>query len=204
MFKVFFLILVPEFAWDHISVARRGYLYILVTYLLPAIALVTGVEGWRLAKYGQWQSKYEVTKHFTSTAALHFEILHAVLFLTMVLASSILIYMAIESFHGRRSFLQSFTVAAYGYSPVFLFHLLNALPKIHPAIPWAIGAALMIWVLYQAVPRVLRADPVHAFGIYLSVVFIMVLLSALVRVTTAMYLIGQVNLHSSALGRWLQ
>ena len=207
MFKVFFLIFEPNAAWERIALAKRGYAFILGTYLLPFILLDTFVEGWGMLKWGKWQSHLEIMKTFTHTTVIHFEILQAILLLAMVFVSALLLYVAAESFHGRRSYLQVFSTVAYGYSPLFLANLLNVSPTLNPGIAWALGIAMTVWILYQGVPLGLRPDPTHAFGIYLSAVFVVVLISAMARVLPALYIMGLIDFQNSWLlqqmGHWL-
>ena len=48
MLKVFFLILRPAKTWERTAEDQRGYVYILLTYLLPFIALDVFAQGWSL------------------------------------------------------------------------------------------------------------------------------------------------------------
>ena len=86
----------------------------------------------------------------------------------MVLVSALLIYRIGQTFQDRLSFLQAYTVAAYGFSPLLLFHFLDASADMHPLVPWLLGIGLAVWILYQGIPRVMQPDPTHAFGVYLS------------------------------------
>jgi hypothetical protein len=78
---------------------------------------------------------------------------------------------------------------------------------VNPVVPWVLGLGLTIWVLYQGIPRILERDPVHAFGNYLSAIFVLVLTTGLVRLFTGMYVLGYINFQHStftrALGHWL-
>lgn len=208
MLKVFFLLFEPDVAWEKIAQVRRGYAFILLTYLLPFIALVTVLDGWGLMQWGKWQPRFHKLKLFADPVpVIHFEILQAGLLLAVVFLGALLLHLASADFHGRRTYLQSFTVIAYSFSPMFLVHPLNLYPDVNPAVPWAIGLMLSIWVLYQGIPRVLERDPVHAFGNYLSAIFVMLLTSGLARLFTGMYLLGYINFEHSAvtraLGHWL-
>src|ERR1700749_4528022 len=191
MYKVFFLLFAPGMAWDRIAAAGRGFFFILGTQLLPFIALDVLVQGWSLEKHGHWQPHLQITKTFTHTTVVHFEILQAALLLAMVLVSALLVWLAAENFHGRRSYLMVFTTIAYAYSPLFLADLLLASPTLNPIIPWGLGVMGTIWVLYQGIPRGLKTDPVHAFGIYLTSIMIVVLMSGLVHIRPALYPIGR-------------
>lgn len=207
MLKVFFLVFEPAVAWEKISQAKRGYFFILGTYLLPVLLLAAAVEGWGLKQNGKWQPVYQKVREFSDQTVLNYEIFQSVLVLAMVFISAALLHVAAPNFHGRRTYLQSFTTVAYGLSPLFFAHLLNYFAAMHPAIPWVIGILLSIWVLYQGVPRLVSTDPTHAFGAYLSAVFILLLMSGIVRLITGMFLLGQYNFKRSAatraLGEWL-
>lgn len=197
MLKVFFLIFEPGVAWERIAQARRGMFFILATYLLPMIALMAVVEGWGLNRWGKWQPKFDKFKNFSLREIISFEILQALVLLAMIFICALLLLKISETFHARRKYLPAFTVIAYGFSPFFLLKFLDAGPTMPPAATWAIGIALTMWILYQGIPRVLQPDATHAFGIYLSGVFVVVLVSGMARLITAMYLLGYMDFQHS-------
>jgi hypothetical protein len=208
MLRVFFLLFEPAEAWLKIGQARRGFAFILGLHLLPFIAVVTIAEGWGLMHWGRWQPQMQKIRIFSDAQIVwHFEILQAVMFLLVVAISSLLLFIASESFHGKKSFLSAFTVMSYGFSPLFLCQFMNLIPSLNLFVGWGIGITLTVWVLYSGVPRVMQCLPAHAFGVYLSAAAIAVLLSGLVRAFTAMFLTGQINFsHSTvtrAIGHWL-
>lgn len=203
MIKVFFMIFEPGVAWEKIAQSQRGYTYIFTTYLLPFILLVTALEGWGLEKWGKWQSRFEKMKDFTPREVYVYETVQFVLLLGMVLVASLLILRVSQTFHGRNNYLQAFTLTAYGFSPIFLLRLLDPIPSMNPWVTWGLGVAVMIWILYQGVPRVIQPDPTHAFGLYLSAIFVMVLTSGMARLITAMFLMGESSFSHSWLTREL-
>lgn len=197
MIKVFFLIFEPGPAWEKIAQARRGFAYITTVHLLPLIILGTALEAWGLHRHGKWQPRFQFFKPFSSDEILTFETIQFVLFVAVVFVSALLIYRICQTFQDRNTFLQAFTTAAYGFSPLFLLHFLDASASVHPAIPWLLGIAGVIWILYQGIPRVMQTDPTHAFGIYVSTVFVVILTSCLARMVTGMYLLGYMDLEHS-------
>lgn len=197
MIKVFFLIFEPGVAWDKIAQARRGIFYITTVHLLPLILLGTALEAWGISRHGKWQPRFQLYKKFTFEEILSFQVIQVLLFLAVVWVSALLIYKISQTFQDRLAFRQAYTVAAYGFSPLFLFHFLDAGAGVHPAVPWLLGIALVIWILYQGIPRVMQPDPTHAFGVYLSAVVVVVLTSGLARVITGMYLLGYMDLQHS-------
>jgi hypothetical protein len=115
----------------------------------------------------------------------------------VVFASALVIYKISQTFQDRLSFLQSFTAVAYGFSPLFLLHFLDASASIHPAVPWLLGMGFVVWILYQGIPRVMQPDPTHAFGVYLSAMIVVLLSSFLARMVTGLYLLGYIDLQHS-------
>lgn len=201
MIKAFFLIFEPGVAWDRISQARRGFGFILGTYLLPMIVLTAAAEGWGLERWGKWMPKYQMFKEFTGNTVVTFEVIQALLLLAMVFVCALLFLKVSQTFHGRNSYLQAFTTIAYGFSPFFMMRFLDTAPMMSPWVSWGIGIALSVWIMYQGIPRVMQPDPTHAFGLYLSAVFVMVLTSVVVRILTGLYLLGYMNFQHSWLTR---
>jgi hypothetical protein len=202
MIKAFFLIFEPGVAWDKIAQARRGFLYITVVHLLPLIVLCTALETWGLHVHGK-MTRYQMIKTFTPQEVTCFGIIEFVLLLAMVFVSALLIFKISQTFQDRLTFLQAFTTVAYGFSPIFLFWCLDYFATMHPAVPWLLGLAVTVWILYQGIPRVMQPDPTHAFGVYLSATFVVILTSGLARLMTAMYVLGYMDLQHSWLAHKL-
>lgn len=197
MIKVFFLIFEPRVAWERIALAQRGFAFILGVQLLPMIVLATVAEGWGLSRWGKWQSKFQTFREFSNREIITLEVIQGLLFLAMVLLCALLLLRITQTFQNRNNYLQAFTTMAYSCSPLFLARVLDAGPMVHPATAWVIGIVLAFWVLYQGIPLVMQPDPTHAFGVYLSSMFVIILTSGLARVFTAMYLLGYVDFRHS-------
>ena len=197
MIKVFFLIFEPGVAWDKIAQARRGLVFITGLQLLPMILLGSALETWGLLRHGKWQPKFQMFKVFPEPDIYNYEIIQFCLLLAVVFVSALLVFKISQTFQDRLKFLQVFTTVAYGFTPMFLVRFLDASASMNPLVPWLIGVALMMWILYQGIPRVMQPDPTHAFGVYLSTVIVVVLTSGLARLITAMYLLGQMNFQHS-------
>ena len=203
MLKVFFLIFEPGVAWERIAQTRRGFVFILSTYLLPMILLGTAVEGWGLITWGKWQPKFQKIRGFTNQEIIGFEIVQTVILILVVFICALLLLKVSQTFHERGTYLQAFTTIAYGFSPLFLMRLLDVGPMMSPWTTWGIGVVLTIWILYQGIPRVLQPDPTHAFGLYLSAMFVVVLTSGMARLITGIYLLGYIDFNHSWLTRKL-
>ena len=201
MIKAFFFIFEPVVAWTKVAKAQRSIGFILMTYLVPTLLLVAGVEGWGLAKWGKWLPGFQKFKDFTRREIYFFEGTEFVLSLLMVFIIALLIRHNNQTFRKAKNLLPSFTIAAYALSPLFLLRLLDAIPTVNPWVSWGLGVVLTIWVLYQGLPRILQPDPVHAFGLYLSSAMVVLLTTGVMRLLTALYLMGDVDLHHSWLTR---
>ena len=196
MIKVFFLIFEPDVAWEKIAQARRGVVFITGLHLLPLILLGSAVETWGLLRHGKL-GRYGVLKIFPPDEIYLFAAVQFVLLLAVVFVSALLVFRIAQTFQDRLTFLQAFTAVAYGFCPMFLFRLLDFGAEVPLWVPWLIGMALTMWILYQGIPRVMQPDPTHAFGVYLSAMIVVVLTSGLARLVTAMYLLGYVDFHHS-------
>lgn len=208
MIWVCVLLFKPVFVWDRLAQAQRGIGFILATYLLPFIIGVTAWEGYGLLHWGHAQSHLHLVRVFTvSRVILRFEILHALLLLGAVFFSALLLKLTCEQFHTKKSYRQTFTVMAYAFGPTLLVSLLDVLPHLHPLVTWAIGSVLSLMALYSGVPRVIQMLPVHALGTYLAASFVLLAMSGIVRLFTAMFVMGQIDFERSTLtrclGQWL-
>ena len=197
MIKVFFLIFEPGVAWEKIAQARRGLFFITVVHLLPLILIGTALETRGLLRHGKWQPYYKMFKVFPPEEIYIFEGVQFLLLFAVVFVSALIVFRISQTFQDRLNFRQAFTTVAYGFSPMFLFHLLDASAQIHPSVPWLLGMALTMWILYQGIPRIMQPDPTHAFGVYLSAMIVVVLTSGLARLITGMYLLGRMDFHHS-------
>src|SRR6266853_4253691 len=190
MIKALLLIFEPFASWERIWRARRGVAFVLFLYLLPTLVLISAVEGYGLRHWGRAR-ELGPRRFYTPGEVIIFEVAQVLLFMVIVLIGAKLIKSVGETFHGRHSFTQCFVLVAYGLSPLFLLHLLNAVKDISPWITWAIGIILSIAVLYQGVPRMMEPDPPHAFGLYLMSSVLLLFIAGLARFVTAWYLQGK-------------
>jgi hypothetical protein len=201
MIKVFFLIFEPGVAWEKIALARRGIAFITVVQLLPLLLLGAAAETWGLWRHGKWQPRFDKFKEFPHPEIIHYEVVQFFLMLAVVFISALLVFKISQTFQERQRFLPAFTVVAYGFTPLFLVRVLDYGATMHPAATWGIGILLTVWILYQGIPRVMQPDPTHAFGVYLSTMFVVVLTSGLARLVTGMYLLGYMDFQHSWLSR---
>jgi Yip1-like protein len=193
MIKTFLLIFNPAEAWDRIIRARHSLLFILVVYLLPLLIITSLAEAYGLVHWGKLQGTMRVPKMFSFTEAVVFESAYVALSLTIVFIGAQVVKSMGETFHSRNTYLQTFTLLAYGLSPLFLLHLLDAFRPISPWVSWLIGILLSWGVLYHGVPKVMEPDPSHGFGLFLVTSIVLCLATGLSRLVTAWYLQGKLG-----------
>src|ERR1700685_3018797 len=125
MIKAFLLVLYPAATWDGIVLVKRSWPMILIRYLIPLWLIGFIAEGYGLVHWGKPQGFTEQTKFFSNSEALIFEILQLILLVTIVFGGAKMIKACGETFHGRNTFEQTFTVAAYGLGPLFALRVFD-------------------------------------------------------------------------------
>jgi Yip1 domain len=190
MIKALFLIFEPGPAWNRVALSRRSLGLTVVLYLLPMMLIVAAAEGVGLVEWGRLQSGVVGIKRFTPGEALIIEMLQLLLMSVILVVSAHLIKSLGETFHGRHTYQQAFTVVIYGLSPMFLLRLLDVFPTMNLWIPWGLGILLTVKVLYEGVPRIMLPDPPHAFGLYLMSCLLLTMVTAVERFVIIGYLTG--------------
>jgi hypothetical protein len=201
MIKALLLIFDTAATWDRIVAAQRKWSFVLLAYLLPFLLLVSAVEGYGLVHWGKPRGEMSLIVSLSIAETGVYETFQFIIAVLSVFIIARLIKSLGETFHGRHFFAQTFTVAAYGLSPVFLMRLLDVFPNISPWLTWSIGIILTTAILYHGVPRVMQPDPPHAFGLYLTSALLMVLVTGLTRFFTAWYLEGKLPVLDGIISR---
>jgi Yip1 domain len=190
MIKALMLIFTPIQTWDQLIKDQKSPGVIVMTFLLPLLLLTSTVEGYGLTRWGEPQSEVNYVKIFSVPEAFKYEAAQFVISLGMVFIGAAIVKILGETFHGKHTFRQAFTAVAYGLSPYFTLRLLDA-SSISPWIPWGIGILLSIMVLYHGIPRSMVPDPAHAFGLFLTSVLLLAMVTGVVRFMTILYLHGK-------------
>lgn len=194
MIKALLLVFYPAATWDAIVLAKRGWLKVLLGYLLPLWLMAFIAEGYGLIHWGKPRGLVSQTKFYSNSEALIFEILQLVLQFVIVVAGAKVIKALGDTFHGRHTFNQAFTVTAFGLGPFFALRILDIFHGISGWAYWAtwtVGILCCFSVLYHGIPRVMQPDPPHAFGLYLTSAFLLTMVSGLARFLTYSYLAGK-------------
>jgi len=194
MIKAFLLVVDPVATWDRIVQTKRSWQVILLSYLLPLWLIAFVAEGFGLVHWGKPRGIISQIHKFSHSEALIFEIIQLGLMVLLVFLGARLVKAFGETFRGRNTFDQAFTVVAYGLGPVFTMRVFDIFPGVSGWaywVTWGIGILLTFAILYHGIPRVMLPDPPHAFGLYLVSSLFLMMLSGLIRFLTYSYLEGK-------------
>ncbi|MGN6552963.1 MAG: Yip1 family protein [Verrucomicrobiota bacterium] len=191
MIKAFLLIFFPVQTWEQIAAIQRKPAVVMMFHLLPLLVLSTAAECFGLVHWGRMRGEIAYLVRFPVSHAVVFGVGRILLSLLTVLLLTRLIKALGETFHGRHSFQQVFTVAAYGLSPLFLLQALNAIPVLSPWLTWIVGVFLSASVLYSGLPIIMKPDPPHALGLYLMTCLLMTIVTGLISFLTVWYVQGK-------------
>lgn len=192
MIKALLLLLRPVPTWDGIANAGRSLLFVLFLYLLPLILLTSVVEGYGLHQWGKMQ-KAEVghLKKFSVAETVVVEAAHSVLLLGVAFMGALAAKSFADTFHRRHTYAQAFTVIAYGLGPLLVLRMVDLTAVVTPWVPWSVGLALTVAVLYQGLPCLLRPDPPHAMGLYFLTSLTLAVIAGLARLLYTYYVEGR-------------
>jgi hypothetical protein len=195
------LIFSPFETWEKISTAQRGFFWTLCVYLLPLLLIGVGVEALLLARFGEKRGEFGSIINVPIDLAIRYAAVYFVILLAAVFVTAKFLSLASESFNLRTTYLQSFTVMAYGFGPIILARILDGLPQLNTWVCWAMGAAGAVSVLYHGVGTVLRPDQTKGFGLYLMSIIIVVLVSGLAHFAALSVLHGKILQSHAEQGR---
>lgn len=203
MIKALLLVFGAQATWTRISETPRKWGLVFTTYLLPMVLIVCAAEGFGLIQWGRMRGRIPKLVHFSIPQAVVYEVGQFFLSMLIVFLGAKLIKSLAETFHGRNTFSQTFTIAAYGLSPYFLLRMADMYPGIPPWLTWAVGMMLTISILYSGIPIILKPDPPHALGLYLMSSLFLAILTGLVRFVTIWYLSGKFGKLDAFISRFV-
>jgi hypothetical protein len=190
MIKALLLIVQPAVTWDGISRAQRNIGFVLLTFLLPLLALTALGEGYGWVHWGKWRELGGL-RRLPLGETLVVQAAQVLVSLLVVFVGGNMVKAVGETFRARPNYTQTFGLVAYALGPVFLFRLLDAFAGMSPWVGWAIGICLSLAALYHGVPRIMEPDPAHAFGLYLISALLMVLFTGVLQFLVDAYLHGR-------------
>jgi uncharacterized membrane protein YecN with MAPEG domain len=205
MIMALLVIFNPMATWERIFRAQRSVIFIFCVSVLPLLALTSAAEGYRLISWDR-AGDLKPLKPFAAGEAIIYEVAQLIVSVLVVFLGGKLIRALGETFHGRHTYTQAFTTAAYGLGPLFLLRFLDGVKDVSPWLSWSIGIILSLAALYHGVPRVMQPDPPHAFGLFLMSGMLLMFITGLARFVTFWYLHGKFPVLEAAVAdlatRW--
>ncbi len=163
---------------------------VLLFSVLPLMILTFTVEGFSLIKYGE-VFRDLAPRAVSPVRAIKYVVFYGVASLAVVFLGAKLLQNMGKSFNLFANYSLCFILIVFGYTPIFLVRLIDALPQINTWIPWTVGVALSFRILYHGVALWLKPEQTKGFGLFLvSFVYVLVL-SALVHFTSIQVLQGR-------------
>lgn len=186
------LIFTPFRTWERINAAQRSVLWILCLFLLPFLVSTVGLEGLSLWHWGERQDQLDHMVKISSDLAIRYSVAQLVLLLVSIFLGAKFLQWITFSFQVQSSYKRCFTMMAYGFGPIMLLRLFDALPRLNTWVCWGIGVLLSISALYHGVGLILRPEQTKGFGLYLVSMLTLVLSSGLSHFVAVSVLHGKI------------
>jgi len=192
MIKALLLIFRPVQTWNGIEAANRSIAYILCLHLMPLILFTSALEGYGLVEWGRsHKGEFPYIKKYQVSEVVVIEVVLSLIYLGLAFLIAHLAKHFASTFHTRSTFRQAFTAIAFGLSPLITLRLGDLIPGLTAWVPWGVGMALTVGVLYLGLPTLLKPDPPHAFGLYFMTSLTLVVTFGLWRLLTWQFFLGR-------------
>lgn len=179
MFNALLLLFAPQTAWNRIASGKSNLFGVVLLLLLPLIAGSVWFEGYGLKRWGDKQGEIERQMTVDAQRVERYQIAQATSAVVMFVLGAFVLQHLAHSFNFYPPLKESFTLAAYGWSPYLFFRCLDAHPSMPTWFCWMLGAVASLRCLYHGVALVLKPDQTKGFGVYMMAVFLGAMLSAL-------------------------
>jgi hypothetical protein len=177
--------------WERIAHARRGLIYVLVVQFCPLLLLFCVGEGFYLVHWGRPRGIVPRPHIFPVNEIVVFEVAQFVFWLIIATVDAAMIKAFGETFHGRHNYTETFTVVVYTLSTFFLIRLLGAFVPLNPWLFILLAMLFALSTLYNGLPRIMKPDPPHAFGLFLMSAILITLTSGIAQALANWYLGGK-------------
>ena len=190
MLRALNLLFSPEAEWQKAALKPPHFATVLFISILPLMALALAVEGYSLLKYGEMFRELG-PRSVSFERAVKYEVFYGVASLLAILFGARLLRNVGKTFNLEASYSVCFVLFAFGYFPILLVRLMDALPQVNTWICWAVGAALSFRVLYHGIALWLRPEQTKGFGLLLISFIYILVISAVIHFTAIQVLQGR-------------
>ena len=191
MIKAFLLLFSSVPTWESIFRSRRSLLYVLMVQFCPMLLLFCLGQGFYLVNWGHARGIVQTRHIFPVNETVVFETAQFVLWLIVLVVNALMIKAFGETFHGRHNYHETLTVVAYTLSPLFLLLLVGAFIPINDWVVLFIAMFFTLGTMYNGLPRIMKPDPPHAFGLYLMSAILVALTGGIAFALAHWYLGGK-------------
>ncbi len=191
MIKAIQLLFSSVATWEHIGRARRSLIYVLAVQFCPLLLLFCVGEGFYLVHWGRARGIVPRPHLFPANETVVFEAAQFLFWLIVLGTDAVMIKAFGETFHGRHNYTETATVVSYTLSVFFLLRFLGAFVPISPWVIFFIAMLLTLGTMYNGLPRIMKPDPPHAFGLYLMSAILVTLTSGIAQALAIWYLGGK-------------
>jgi len=175
------MILTPKTEWDVVAAEPTPPAQLVTGYVLPLAAAYALASFIGLAL---------IAGMFAGFVGMGVALVAAIYQLVMTVVSVFVLGFIIDAlaptFSGTKSFEQALKVAAYSYTPVWVFGLLTIIPFLG----WLavlVGAIYALYLLYLGLPRLMRAPQDKAVPYVVVVIICGIVLGVIVRMIGRMF-----------------
>ena len=167
MIKAVQIIFTPFSAWEKISLAERGILWILLFALIPWVAIGAGAETYGLIKWGDRKGGIEQSIKVPEEVAIRYGVSQAVLLVAGALVAAQVLSLIVTSFGVRTTYAACFRLIGYAFVPLALARILDAVPVVSTWICFGVGMAFSFATLYHGVGLVLKPEQTKGFSLFI-------------------------------------
>jgi len=190
MLRALNLLFSPEAEWQKAALKPPHFAIVLFISILPLMAIILGIEGWSLVKYGE-VFRGLAPRTISFERAVKYEVFYGAASLLAMLFGGRLLRNVGRTFNLTSTYSVCFILIAFGYFPIILVRLMDALPQINTWICWAVGVVLAFRILYHGIALWLRPEQTKGFGLLLVSFVYIVVMSALIHFAAIQMLQGR-------------
>jgi uncharacterized membrane protein YecN with MAPEG domain len=180
MLRALNLLFSPEAEWQKAALKPPHFATVIFISILPLMAIALAIEGWSLVKYGE-VFRGLAPRAISVERAIKYEVFYGAASLLVMLFGGRLLRNVGRTFNLTATYSVCFILIAFGYFPILLVRIMDALPQINSWICWAVGVVLAFRILYHGIALWLRPEQTKGFGLLLVSFIYILVMSAMVH-----------------------
>ena len=167
MIRSLLILFAPLKAWEKIAEQSWSVLLIFFLSVGPLMVASCAFEGWAMIQFGAEKGSIGHIIRLDTNRIITFEIIQIGLGLFLLFVGAKFIQWSCHGFHTETTYKQSFTLTAYGLTPLFWVRFLDGIPQIPTWLCWGMGALGLLIAFYHGVALIIQPNTSAGFGMYL-------------------------------------